>query len=179
MFYEEKDVNEELVCRVCNEIFSDPRLLPCGESLCNFCIESLKVEGENWITCVCCHKQHTMPVQGSFPPNSALNRLLSKRPKPVYRGTRVETLKEKLNVVKTNRARLNTLLSSSTDEIREHCDLIRNKVHLQTEILVKRVHDFSDSFLKDIDMYEKEYLDHLNSQRSKPGNVQLNSGKVN
>jgi hypothetical protein len=34
MFFQESDVSELVTCPVCSEMYSDPRLLPCGETVC-------------------------------------------------------------------------------------------------------------------------------------------------
>ncbi|KAM6918837.1 E3 ubiquitin/ISG15 ligase TRIM25-like [Xenentodon cancila] len=39
---EETRLEELLMCPVCQEIFKDPRQLPCGHSLCGGCLENLK-----------------------------------------------------------------------------------------------------------------------------------------
>lgn len=40
MFYSTGQVKELLICSVCENAFTDPRVLPCGETFCNKCIES-------------------------------------------------------------------------------------------------------------------------------------------
>lgn len=38
----ESKLEETLTCPVCQEIFSDPRQLPCGHSMCLGCLEQLR-----------------------------------------------------------------------------------------------------------------------------------------
>lgn len=37
----ERKLEETLTCSVCQEIFEDPRQLPCGHSMCLGCLENL------------------------------------------------------------------------------------------------------------------------------------------
>lgn len=37
----EKKLEDTLTCSVCQEIFEDPRQLPCGHSMCLSCLENL------------------------------------------------------------------------------------------------------------------------------------------
>lgn len=38
MFYLDSQIKTILVCDICKDIFSDPRVLPCGRTFCNDCI---------------------------------------------------------------------------------------------------------------------------------------------
>lgn len=38
----ERKLEDTLTCSVCQEIFQDPRQLPCGHSMCLSCLENLR-----------------------------------------------------------------------------------------------------------------------------------------
>ena len=65
-----------LDCPVCLRAFNQPRLLPCGHTLCVRCITPL-VRGSK-LSCPECRKPHKVPVGGveNFPPNPVVISLL-------------------------------------------------------------------------------------------------------
>ena len=56
-------------CPICTEVYTDPRVLPCGHSYCRQCIEAL---GE--LACPLCRKPFTLPENAvdDLPKNFAL-----------------------------------------------------------------------------------------------------------
>lgn len=78
MFFEEIQVTKLFSCQKCNEKYDEPRLLPCGKTLCNYCI--LLIENEstfstNEIKCPMCKGMHTVSPNG-FPLNEIVFSLM-------------------------------------------------------------------------------------------------------
>ncbi|KAH7715402.1 RING finger protein nhl-1-like protein, partial [Aphelenchoides avenae] len=63
------DVIEACTCGVCLELFTDPRMLPCGHTYCQKCIEPL-LEGAKQKCALCpeCRSKNKQPAKG-FPVN--------------------------------------------------------------------------------------------------------------
>lgn len=60
----ERKLEETLTCCVCQEIFDDPRQLPCGHSLCLRCVEKLRDHARTTpFVCPIC-RQHFEPLVG-------------------------------------------------------------------------------------------------------------------
>ena len=98
MFYEQSQIRSNLVCRNCKQTYDEPKLLPCGETICNNCITLLirkNQEEKPCIKCVFCDDLHMVPENG-FTTNKLILKLLNEMPSEVYRGKNHEELKEHL-----------------------------------------------------------------------------------
>ena len=101
MFYEETVVAEHLKCKRCYIKFDDPRILPCGKTVCQSCIQEIlesENKNDNSFTCSMCQKSHIIPEDG-FPINELIEALLKNQPVEVYRSAMVESLKLNLTAI--------------------------------------------------------------------------------
>ena len=110
-FYEEKKISNALSCKKCHERLDEPRILPCGDSICTKCLSTIKIKNKQVFDCIVCKKQHIMPENGLLI-NKVLLDLLSVQPTDVYRGKSVETLKESLNLMHKNIASLKFVINN-------------------------------------------------------------------
>ena len=165
MFYEENKIIDILKCRKCKErLDSEPKMLPCGQTVCSHCLNLICVN-YNKFKCIICDNEHTMPENG-LPINIAIQELSSKQPKEVYRSQAVEKLKKALNDIRKNKNLLQNASSNSIDRIKEQCIELRNKVQLATEQVIIQISDLNDQFIKEINQYEEETI-----QSYQPSNV--------
>ena len=95
MFYEEEQINDLMSCNKCHERLDEPRILPCGDTVCLSCASSIQVISEHF-ECILCNKKHAMPREG-LPISKKLISLISMQPVEFYRGQAAEKLKETLN----------------------------------------------------------------------------------
>jgi hypothetical protein len=93
--------------------------------------------------------------------------LIEKKTEEVYRCKGFEELQNKLAMMKR---KCDGLLESSMEDgvhqIQEHCDKMRNNVHLRAEILIEQVHQMDESMIAEINEYEKACVDSFNSKIS-------------
>jgi hypothetical protein len=166
MFYKEEDVANVIKCGICSQTYKDPRLLPCGESACHECIiDSILRNQEKQFECVFCKEIHQPCYKNSeFYPNKGLYKLVEKKAEEVYRFEGYENLKHKLGEIKTKCEGLETNTSNGIYQIQEHCNKMRNDVHLRAEIVIEQVHQITESLIAEIDEYEKECVDSFNSK---------------
>jgi hypothetical protein len=76
MFYQADKIDRVLICKICDNEMNDPRLLPCGKSLCNTCISQFIDKENAKLKCYFnCGQMHEMPDDG-FPKNQALQKIL-------------------------------------------------------------------------------------------------------
>ena len=97
MFYEEAKIKNVLNCVKCNQRLDEPRILPCGESICAYCHLSIKVNN-NKFKCFVCQKDHQMSEKG-LPISKRLLDILALNPEEVYRSKEVTKLKEHIKVI--------------------------------------------------------------------------------
>ena len=102
MFFKEEEITEDLICPKCSNKFQDPRVLPCGQTFCQMCIQEMLVDNKDQFKCPSCKSNHQAPDKDGFPPNIIVVRLLKKSSNEVFRGTSVENLKEHLNKLRSN-----------------------------------------------------------------------------
>jgi hypothetical protein len=96
-FFDYKEVcSSLLICPLCNQLFQRPILLPCSHSVCQNCLQSLKIEHYDQcdlIECPKCHKTHEKKVDYEI--NEMLSLLLKMEQKKLNRGLDFEELIKK------------------------------------------------------------------------------------
>ncbi|KAH7694773.1 E3 ubiquitin-protein ligase TRIM13, partial [Aphelenchoides avenae] len=59
------DIADDCTCGVCLDLFTDPRILPCGHTYCQKCVECLLEEaGQNSTQCPECRAEFRQPATG-------------------------------------------------------------------------------------------------------------------
>jgi len=61
-----KELDDMTECPICTEVYTDPRVLPCGHTFCLKCIEECgkgKLPGQK-VACPLCRKEFTLPSNG-------------------------------------------------------------------------------------------------------------------
>jgi len=152
MFFEESKINEILKCSSCDEKIFDPKMLPCGESVCSRCVSSIHVNNNNF-ECIVCNEQHVMPEKGLLT-NKKLLSLISMQPAEVYRSRTVENLKKSLQEMKKKSEKLIFDANNGIDFIKEYCLDLINDVQLATEKHIQQINDYNDEIIKEIKDYE-------------------------
>jgi hypothetical protein len=119
MFFGEAEIKTNLMCPRCQRKFNDPRILsPCGETLCNTCIEDSS--HDNQIDCHFCQVKHPIPA-GGFTSNKIIAQMLSLRANEVFRSRTVQSLKEKIARIDKLSDELKSCLENPTLVIGQHC----------------------------------------------------------
>ena len=156
MFYEENQIDDILKCGHCQKRFDEPRILPCGDSVCNSCIQiilnSINKSNDTY-QCLICKKSH---VKSVFQVNKPLQKILDKSPSEVYRGETVEELKVNLNDINSRKLKLENGLKNSIEELQEHCLKIRGDVDLATEKHIQDIQDQREEIIKKINDYKEK-----------------------
>ena len=60
MFFETNQVKDILLCQRCEGRQEGPKILPCGETICSFCVTSIQIS-DNKFDCLVCKEKHEMP----------------------------------------------------------------------------------------------------------------------
>jgi hypothetical protein len=100
MFYQAETIDNILMCVVCETRIKDPRLLPCGQSICNLCVDIIADTAKVKVKCQSCGKCHEIPHEG-FPLNQTISDILSLQPQDVNLDSRhlneLKTISERMN----------------------------------------------------------------------------------
>lgn len=168
MFFKEEEINEDLICSKCANKFTDPRMLPCGQTYCHPCILDLvETNNKSEFKCPGCTATHKSVDSNGFPPNIVVAKLINKKSNEVYRGKRAEKLKKCLNSIHTKTLEFEQSKNSSVEVLKEYCFLLRNDVDLVTENLIQAIHNYREEFLKKIIDYEKECVSNMETNTAR------------
>ena len=164
MFYKEESLSKLLKCPNCNLKMVESKILPCG-IFCNGCANELSKNNNQTareFECSSCNEYHTIPDNG-FKIWKQLDEFNSSQLtlEEIYRGESAEKLKKSLKIIQQEIDELNFKLQNGTDLIKEHCSKVRNKVLMETEIVIKQVRDLSDDLINEIFDYEANCISNF------------------
>jgi hypothetical protein len=155
MFYEASRIECLILCKICDKKLEDPRLLPCGRSVCHKCVDLLLDTDRRRIKCFYCAKTHDLPIDG-FAPNLELSNLLVLKPSKAFRSELTSELTVISNSIQEKFEKIQTDLLTGEAKIRDECDKVRNDVQLAIEeahLMLDKIHE---RLMNKIDDYEKE-----------------------
>jgi hypothetical protein len=155
MFFQADAINNVLICKICDNKMVDPRLLPCGKSVCHRCVDYLADTDKKKIKCQNCAKIHVIPDEG-FLKNLALQELLEFEAKEVLHSNHIEELKKLLDILDKTKQSIESILEGGDATIRVHCDKVRNDMQLAIEQAREKLDEFHKDFLDEIDNHEKK-----------------------
>jgi hypothetical protein len=155
MFYQADKIDSILICDVCDNKIIDPRIFPCGKSVCHRCVDILADTDKKKIKCQNCAKTHEIPDEG-FPKNLALQKLLEIETKEVSRSNQIEEFKKFLDILDKTKQAIESTMESGDAKIRDHCDKVRNDMQLAIEQAHAKLDEFHKDFMDEIDNHEKE-----------------------
>lgn len=157
MFYQEKSIQSHLTCKICRSMYNDPRVLPCTHTFCNSCIADIKEDQTSSVTCPVCNVRHVYPASG-FLFVKVLADLVAEQPREANQSQKLSELRKILNLLLGEHSSLSNRLNKGSEEVREHCQRLRNKVDIETEQRIEEIRQISDQFRQEIDKHELEFL---------------------
>jgi hypothetical protein len=155
MFFQADAINKVLICKICENKMVDPRILPCGMSVCHRCVDILADTDKKIIKCENCGKIHEIPDEG-FCVNQLAQEILKFEAKEVLHSNHIEEFKTILNILKETKESIESTMECGDAKIRDHCDKVRNDMQLAIEQAHAKLDEFHKDFLDEIDNHEKE-----------------------
>ena len=134
MFYDKSEIAELLNCQHCEQPYSEyepPRILPCcGKTICDKCVNSIRIAAEKTYKCIVCAEFCTMSGSKGFLVNELIAKLVTKQPKEVSRGK--EATKFKSNLQDLNSLAIKLLFETDNGEyiIKEECRELKRQIQL-------------------------------------------------
>ncbi len=139
MFYDSNQIDSELLCKHCEGRLQEPKILPCGETICSLCETSIQVN-DQMFDCLVCKEKHKMPENG-FVISKSLLKLLSILPANVSRGESHDLLEKLLDEMQKKTSFIKLGIENSNDLVKEHCIELRSDVQLTAEEIILQVND--------------------------------------
>lgn len=153
MFYTDDELKDLVTCPRCDNRFSDPRILPCGNTICNDCIDS----NDGCFACIICNSNHQIPNDG-FIKNENTSKLLKKRPSEIYRGRKVEELNSLLNKLKSELKSLKDGMNDQEHKVSERLDSVISNIDTAAENAIEVIQNSRDILLKTINNHKEKIL---------------------
>jgi hypothetical protein len=171
MFYQADKIESILICAVCDNKMVDPRILPCGKSVCHRCVDLLADSDKNRIKCQNCGKIHEIPDEG-FTINQIAKEMLNFEAKEVFHPNQIEEFKKILNNLNAAKQAIESTLECGDATIRDHCDKVRNEMQLAIEQAHAKLDEIHKEFMDEIDNHEKECQAKFKSIRQNKGDIE-------
>jgi hypothetical protein len=155
MFYQAEKIDSILICSVCENRMVDPRILPCGKSVCNRCVDLLTDTDNKRINCQNCAKIHEIPDEG-FLINQIAKEMIKCEADQVLQSSQIAEFKQLLDTLNAARQSIESTLECGDAKIRDHCDKVRNDMQLAIEQAHAKLDEIHKGFMYEIDNHEKE-----------------------
>jgi hypothetical protein len=155
MFYQAEKIDSILICKICENKMVDPRILPCGMSVCHRCVDLIADTDKKRIKCQNCAKTHEIPKEG-FCINQLAKEMLKCEAKEVLQSNHIEEFKKFLDTLNSTKESIESTLECGDGKIRDHCDKVRNDMQLVIEQAHAKLDEFHKDFMDEIDNHEKE-----------------------
>jgi len=171
MFFQADAINNILICEVCEEKLVDPRLLPCGKSVCQKCVDFLADTVKKRIKCQNCAKIHEIP-DGGFYINQIVQEMLKFEAKEVSHPNQKEEFKKILDTLNGTKQAIESTLECGDAKIRDHCDIVRNDMQLAIEQAHAKLDEIHKEFMDEINNHEKECQAKFKSIQQNKGDIE-------
>jgi hypothetical protein len=151
MFYTQQQLLNKFECLGCEETLMDPRNLPCGQCLCNNCIELRLPQAQyGKFDCLGCENRHSIPDDG-FPVNKILVSLLNEKPEGQFKMNSFEIFKEELEEMKDTLDTLICKVRIGDKCVDEYCEIIKSQIEMQTKSIIRKIEKCKKTLLNDVD----------------------------
>ncbi|XP_050416578.1 RING finger protein nhl-1 [Patella vulgata] len=166
------------ICQICNELYKEPKILPCSDRFCKSCLENNfdSTSEDNEFCCPTCKTMVLIPAGGiselpSAPPNSASTRGPSRHftfDENNGIGTKgvsgVDTsFRPSLDMLRFSLANYRSSLDSLTkdsnkylDTLKEACESTETLISKQAETLHRNIEDQKDKLIREMTQKREE-----------------------
>ena len=146
-------------CQHCNNPYDEPKMLPCGFTICNVCIQTFLIDNgktSNKYECLMCKEVHQFSNDKTFPINQHIAQMINAVKYDLDESTR-STMKNVL----TQKNELEHLVMRGEDFVKEYCLEKINRVDLASEQMIEKVQQTRNELIDEIKLYEKKTIEHI------------------
>ena len=154
------NINEQLTCKYCNEIFNEPVTLNCcGENICKRHIdEFLSSNEKKTFACPFCNLENANQ-------HFSINKLIQTLIENQLQEFEIDSnYKVRFNSLKVEITKLETLLKDPKNVIYDEMHELKRLVDLDRERLKLEIDTLADDFIQQIESYEKKFNSEYQTQ---------------
>jgi hypothetical protein len=141
-------VKDLIYCKVCNELFDKPVILPCGETICSKHEIDFK---DARFQCTFCSGQHKLASETDhFPCNKIAQGLLEKQLQELNLGDIHKSAVASLKSLKESIQNFESFGDNAEDKIYGYFATLKNQVDLKRETMIQKINDSSEKLLSEI-----------------------------
>jgi hypothetical protein len=163
MYYKRFEIDSYLICPKCLKRFDVPIGLPCGNCVCETCVQEFthtqtvyNGEKSSWeVDCPLCLEKHDVPIYG-FPIQKSLSDLLRLSPSKETHDIVVNEFKNLLVECTSKMDDLKMNFKDSVQKINEHSKEIKQKINNRVEILMKMIEKYEKNLVEKLENVEYE-----------------------
>ena len=174
MLYEVEEINRFLSCPRCKKRFVEPKMLPCGETICEYCATEMLTERRGKVdltfSCEICGSYHEIPKNG-LPTSKIVLRLTEIKPSKISRGKLVDSLEANLRDIQLQIEELNYEVNHGDEKIISHCNNLKNDLKRSVQEKIKEINAINNDLMKQIDNYQRDCLNIFHTDIDTKENV--------
>ena len=168
MLKNKRHADVDISCPICKDALVEPKLLPCNESICNYCV--ILNENQYEFKCDLCKNVHQIPTNG-FPTDYLLAQKITKRQKNESNTPEAKEFKLIVEEIESNLHQTEFDLLNGDYVISEHCRELKRRVQLAKELKIEELENLSKEMMNKIDCYEQETIS-IYQKTNKESNAQ-------
>lgn len=157
--------NDAIICRECYEIFNEPVILPCGETICKEHV-SMMFENSNNESNACdyCEEVHEIPKNG-FPINKAIKLIIDSIKERFQTSSKHKIVLDECSELKYAIRDFENLLNNPGDFLHDYFMDLEYAVDIKREELKNRIDETSENILKSIKSFKKDCKTNLSQNK--------------
>jgi hypothetical protein len=153
-------------CKVPFDQYSQPKYLPCHETICSDCVVKIENEAINKkFKCAICLEDHYIPENG-FALNKKVYDLITAEPMEISRGKEYDQLQDNLKKLESLNKSLLIDCENGADIIKEYCMEQTRLIQLSTEKKIEQIQNLNDQLIIRIKEYEDKCVQAFSNKNA-------------
>jgi len=172
-----KEMDDIMECSICTEVFTDPRLLPCGHIFCLQCLQSYSEDKQpgDCMLCPLCRKEFTIPDNGipGLPKNIYIEKLLRVRNLLVEQEAHEKTPEALRQLVVEDTEKVTNFLEvtgdvvqrtkEETNNVIKHLADVENEINTAADNLIAAIQRDRGKLLSEVGSIKQKRLEQLDT----------------
>ena len=147
------NINAELTCKYCNQVFKEPITLACGDNICKHHLEELiSNKSSKTFTCPLCNEENATNQQ--FKVNKLIQTLVKRELHAFELDPKYETV---LSSLRIEIEKLAAILKDPENYLYEEISELKRQVDLDRENFKSQIDELADDLIQQLESYEKRF----------------------